>query len=154
VTVLTGPVFDDQTDWLWTRGRADMQGFKAPRKYWKLVMRVDNGRLQATALVADQSPLVDYLPEMLDVGGEEAQRIAFDKVAKYQVSIPELERLTDLDFGNKVRTADTFVAPGPGSNENRVEKIEDVSLGRRGGRARKHARRRASGRSKRPSRSR
>ena len=35
VSVFTGPVFDDAHDFKWDRGRVDMKGFKAPRKFWK-----------------------------------------------------------------------------------------------------------------------
>jgi endonuclease G len=131
VTVFTGPVFDDRHDFSWSRGRADMKGFKVPRKFWKVVLRVDKGRLHATALLADQSPLIDHLPEMVELGDEEARRIAFEKVAKYQVRIAELERQTGLDFGNLVRAVDTFVAGGRGPAMRRVEKLQDVSMDRR-----------------------
>ena len=91
VSVFTGPVFDDTRDFAWDRGRRDMRGFKVPRKFWKVVLRIDKGRLHATALVADQSPLIDFrLPEMLALSMEEARGFSFDKVAKYKSASPNL----------------------------------------------------------------
>jgi endonuclease G, mitochondrial len=131
VSVFTGPVFDDAHDFKWDRGRADMKGFKAPRKFWKVVLRIEKGRLHATALVADQSPLIDFrLPEMLELSLDEATRFSFDKVAKYQVSIMELQRQTGLDFGAGVRAADTFAPERAGAVEKRVVNIEEVSIER------------------------
>jgi endonuclease G, mitochondrial len=129
VSVFTGPVLDDAHDFAWDRGRTDMKGFKAPRKYWKLVLRVDQGKLHATSLVADQSPLIDFkLPEALEPGGEELKHFAFDKVKKFQTSIAKLETLTGLDFGAHVRAADTFVPDAGGGNEKRVVNVEELSI--------------------------
>jgi endonuclease G len=129
VTVFTGPIFDDDNDFPWSRGRDDLKGFKAPREFWKLVLRVEGGALHATALVADQSPLIDFLPEMLEVSGEEARRIAFDKVAKYQVSVAELANRTKLDFGSAVRGADTFAGGGERAKSKRVSEFSDLIVG-------------------------
>ena len=131
VTVFTGPIFDDMNDYPWSRGRAGMGGFRAPREYWKLVVRVEDGRLHATALVADQSPLIDYLPELLEVGDEEARRISFEKVAKYHVSVSELSRRTGLDFGTAVAAADTFPVGGRGAERRlrRVDNLDEIPLG-------------------------
>lgn len=136
VTVFTGPVFTDG-DMPWTRGRDDMEGFKAPRKFWKVVLRRDRGVLSATALLADQTPLIDYIPEMLESTGAEADRIAFEKVAKYQVSIRKLEKLTGLSFGEDVVAADT----SGGGEVREVESVDDVRLARKGSRARVGAKR-------------
>jgi endonuclease G, mitochondrial len=131
VIVFTGPVFDDERDFPWSRGRDDMKAFKAPRQFWKVVVRRNDGALHATALLADQSPLIDHLPEMLELEGAEAARISFDKVAKYHVSIKELEHLTGLDFGQAVNAADTF-----GGNEGRrsLQSFNDFALAEVGAR--------------------
>jgi endonuclease G, mitochondrial len=126
---LHGPVLDDQHDFPWERKKTEMKGFKAPRKFWKLVVRVDQGKLHATSLVADQSPLIDFkLPEALEPGGEELKHFAFDKVKKFQTSIAKLETLTGLDFGAHVRAADTFVPDAGGGNEKRVVNVEELSI--------------------------
>lgn len=127
VTVFTGPILgDDDEDW--DRGRPDMAGFKIPAEYWKLVLRVEDGKLRATALIADQSPLIDHLPELLDLDEAEVRRVSFDKVAKYHVSVEELERRTGLKFGRSVVDADTFVARNGESRARAVESLAEISL--------------------------
>ena len=106
VTVFTGPIFDDQYDMPWDRGMPELQGFKAPREFWKIVVRVENGRLRATALLADQAPLIDYVPEAV-LSDAEVARVSFEKVRKYHVSVAEVETRTSIDFGEAVREADT-----------------------------------------------
>ena len=106
MSVFTGPIFDDENDIPWDRGMLEMAGFKAPREYWKIVLRVEDGRLQATALSIDQTPLIDYVPETA-LSEAALARVSFEKVKRYHVSIAELERRTALDFGAKVRGADT-----------------------------------------------
>jgi DNA/RNA non-specific endonuclease len=114
----------------------DMKGFKAPREFWKVVLRVESGRLHATALVADQTPLIDYVPELLELTGEETWRVEFAKIAKYQVSIRELESRTGLDFGRDVRGADTYRRGRNGAAGRRaLENVQDISFDRRAGRA-------------------
>ncbi len=130
VSVFTGPIFDDDKDFDWDRGRADMKGFKAPREFWKLVLRVDGGELQATALVADQAPLIDYLPEFIMRGEAAIQALPYEKVAHYHVSLAELERRTGLDFGTAVGNADTFVPRGRGEARRlrHVESLDEIPL--------------------------
>ncbi len=125
VCVFTGPVFDDENDCDWDRGRPDMKGFKAPREFWKLILRVENKALHATALVIDQSPLIDYLPEAVR-RGEVIERLPYEKIAKYHASLAELESRTRLDFGKEVRAADTYVPTGRGE-KRRLRKVEDIS---------------------------
>jgi endonuclease G len=133
VSVFTGCVFNEKDDWPWDRGRSDMKGFKAPREFWKLVLRVDGGQLHATALVADQAPLIDYLPEFIMRGEAATQALPYEKVAKYHYSVAELESRTGLDFGDNVRKADTFVGRGSGEGRRfrRVESLEDLTLTRK-----------------------
>lgn len=118
VSVFTGPAFDDN-DYPWDRGRPDMRGFLAPRKFWKLVLRVEDGALQATALIADQSPLIDVLPEAIRRGEALTAPLPYDKVKKYHYSIEDLRKLTGLDFGAKIAEADTYPSSG-GSHEVRT----------------------------------
>jgi endonuclease G len=114
---------DDEHDFPWGHGRTDMKGFKAPRKFWKLVLRVEQRKLHATSLVADQSPLIDFkLPEALEPGGEEL-------------------KLTGLDFGAHVRAADTFAPDHGGGNEKRVVNVEELSISLPAGRRKRPAKR-------------
>jgi endonuclease G len=132
VSVFTGPVFDDKKDYLWSRGRDDMKGFRAPREYWKIVLRVEQSRLAATALLIDQSPLIDFLPEMMELPAAEATRVAFEKVKRYHCSVAEIERRTGLDFGNAVRKADTFRGKPNAGDARLVENVGDVEIGPKG----------------------
>ena len=132
VSVFTGPIFDEDNDFDWDRGRPDMKGFKAPREFWKLIMRIDDGALQATALVADQAPLIDYLPEFIMRGEAAIKALPYEKVAKYHVSIAELERRTGLAFGDAVGKADTFVPKGNGEARRlrRVDTVDEITVTR------------------------
>jgi endonuclease G, mitochondrial len=130
VSVFTGPIFDDDKDFDWDRGRPDMKGFKAPREFWKLILRIDDGALQATALIADQAPLIDYLPEFIMRGEAAVQPLPYNKVAHYHYSVEELEKRTGFDFGDAVRKADTFVPEGRGEGRRlrRVESLDEITL--------------------------
>ena len=122
VTVFTGPIFDEENDFAWSRGDPDMEAFKVPREYWKVVVRVEDGELRATALCADQSPLIDYLPEA-DISEAELKRISFDKVRRYQISITELETRTSINFGKTIREADTRA----GGERREVRTLSEVT---------------------------
>jgi endonuclease G len=139
VSVFTGPIFDDDKDFDWDRGRPDMKGFKAPREFWKLILRVDGGELQATALIADQAPLIDYLPEFIMRGEAAVQPLPYNKVAHYHYSVEELEKRTGLDFGDAVRKADTFVPEGRGEGRRlrQVESLDEITLTRPKARAKR-----------------
>ncbi|MBK9384671.1 MAG: DNA/RNA non-specific endonuclease [Planctomycetes bacterium] len=97
VCVFTGPVFasDDPA----YRDEV-FRGFRVPQRFWKLVVWEDAGTLAALALVADQSPLLRELPE----GGERLDEV--EPVEEFLSVVPEIERLTGLDFGSAVRDAD------------------------------------------------
>lgn len=127
VSVFTGPIFDDQNDYPWSRGRGDMRGFKAPREFWKLVLRVEQGQLKATALIADQAPLIDVLPEALfDTSAEDLAGFAYSKVARYHVAVELLQDRTGLVFEKQVIDADTFRGPRNGSRERLVTSVDEV----------------------------
>jgi endonuclease G, mitochondrial len=127
VTVFTGPVFDDRYDIPWDRGNAGMKGFKAPREYWKLIVRREQGQLRATALIANQTPLIDYVPER-SVTDAELKRVSFSAVKAYHHSVQELERRTGLDFGVRVRDADTH-AGGEGRLVRSIEEVLGAAAG-------------------------
>jgi endonuclease G len=122
VTVFTGPIFDDQHDIPWDRGMPGMQGFKAPREFWKVILRIENGVLRATALSADQTPLIDYVPE-ISMSDAELRRVSFSKVKRYHVSVVEIEQRTAIDFGAAVRAADTH----PGGERREVHSLNDLT---------------------------
>ena len=80
VSVFTGPIFDDEEDFDWDRGREDMEGFKAPREFWKLILRIEDGACRRRPWLADQAPLIDYLPEFIRRGEAASRGIPFGKV--------------------------------------------------------------------------
>jgi endonuclease G, mitochondrial len=121
VTVFTGPIFDDRFDIPWDRGMVGLQGFKAPREFWKVILRVENGVLRATALSADQAPLIDYAPEAAMTDAE-LRRVSFEKVRRYHVSLGEIERRTAIDFGDAVRAADTH----DGGERREIRTLDDL----------------------------
>ena len=80
VTVFTGPIFQDDDP--------EYRGVLLPRQYWKVVAVVSDGRKPATAYMISQSELLEHL-----------RAFGFGRYKTYQVSIDQIERLTDLDFG-------------------------------------------------------
>jgi len=93
VTVFTGPVFaDDDPDYRYVN---------VPLRFWKIVARVERGKLLATALLADQSDRLTRLPERMSEGFDD-----LSKVKSFQTSVAEIEQLTGLDFA--LRDHDTF----------------------------------------------
>jgi endonuclease G len=83
VSVFTGPIF---------RPRDPKRGYvRVPLQYWKVVVRVEEGDLRATAVVADQSGLMRGRSENLGPLPV--------LVETRQVRVDDLERVTGLSFG-------------------------------------------------------
>ncbi|HEX2023731.1 MAG TPA: DNA/RNA non-specific endonuclease [Acidimicrobiales bacterium] len=88
VNVFTGPVFGESDP--------EFRGIRVPRAFWKLLVRLEDGKLRCTAFRADQGTL-------LDAGLAGSQPEAFSdlgKVALFQVGVSQVERETGLGFGN------------------------------------------------------
>ena len=81
VSLFTGPVFkkDDPA----------YRDVLIPREYWKVVAVVSEGRPSATAYLISQAELLHNL-----------RAFGFGKYKTYQVSIGQIEQMTDLCFGN------------------------------------------------------
>lgn len=95
VSVFTGPIFGTKDPKL---------GYvRVPLRYWKIVVRVEDGRLLATAAVADQTELVKGGAER--IGAEDLPRMP-QLVKVKQVTVAKIEALTGIDFG-KLRNFDT-----------------------------------------------
>lgn len=82
VSVFTGPVF-----------RADDKPYRTariPREFWKLAVLVDDqtGQLSATAYLLSQAGMIEDL------------EFVFGPFRTYQISVVQLQILTDFDFGN------------------------------------------------------
>lgn len=121
--LFNGPVFLSNDP-----GYRDIQ---VPRKFWKVLARMEAGQLLASAFIADQSEMLTRIPErlMADRFGERFSNLG--EVAHFQTTVAEIENLTGLDFG-RLRDADTF---RPGRNERtggemrRVHSLSDLQLG-------------------------
>ncbi|GKS59889.1 endonuclease [Nitrospira sp.] len=81
VSVFSGPVFKDDDP--------TYRDVLIPREYWKVVAVVSEGRPSATAYMISQADLLENL-----------RAFGFGKYKTYQVSIGQIEQMTDLRFGD------------------------------------------------------
>jgi endonuclease G len=101
ISVFAGPVFDDVHDPVYRFGA------KVPMRFWKLAMWSDGTQLRSIALLADQSKLIEVMPEAFVDENELA------RVTEFLTTVVELEHLTKLDFGKAVRDGDVRAGLGP-----------------------------------------
>ncbi|WP_432240902.1 DNA/RNA non-specific endonuclease [Herbaspirillum robiniae] len=97
ICVFQGPVFNDQVD-LWAD---DVQ---IPSAFFKIVVWKGKEGLKAVGLLADQSKLLSEARHSLGA----PQDLPSVDVNHWRVGIADIERMTGLDFGAKVRGADTI----------------------------------------------
>jgi endonuclease G, mitochondrial len=116
ISVFTGPVLaDDDPHW---------RGVQIPRRFWKIIVRVDHGVTLAIALMADQS---DFIKELPDEHAESAAE-AWDDVTKVRTflsTVAEIEAATALDFGS---LRDHDVTPGPEARRRAIQSFSDIQL--------------------------
>jgi endonuclease G len=97
VTVITGPVFRDD-DPIYEDGT--FGDIALPRRFWKVVARVEDGTPKVFAVLADQSEVMD----LLIAAGREAREAFFDwptKLSRELIStVEEIEALSGLDLGS------------------------------------------------------
>jgi endonuclease G len=100
ISVLAGPIFaDDDPEYRF--------GSKVPMRFWKIAVWNDGSMLRSIALIADQRPVLQVMPEHLAAGEE-----AFDdeeelaRVSEFLATVDEVEAATGLDFGEAVRSGD------------------------------------------------
>jgi len=120
VCVFTGPVLaEDDPEW-----RADVvAGFRVPMRFWKIVAWAAGGKLHATAMIADQRPVLTKLPERAEVYAD------VSRVADFLSTVAEIESLTGLDFGDALRRADINRGGGESKGETRsriVRSFEEI----------------------------
>lgn len=115
VTVFSGCVFRDDDP--------HKSYIQVPREFWKVIVRVEDGELLATGIVADQSDLI---------GAQEGLAPMPDKLpAEYQQSIEDIENLTGLTFGN-LREHDTFAGGSEGTeSKRRINSFEDIQISKK-----------------------
>lgn len=123
VTVFTGPVFRDDDPTFDT--------IQVPKEFWKVVVRVEEDELLATAILADQSDLLEQQEAFRESAGAEDLPDFPDKLPdEYQVTIAEIEELTGLDFG-PLRDHDTFAGGSEGlASRRKLESFQDISIDR------------------------
>jgi endonuclease G, mitochondrial len=99
VTVITGPVFDENNP---IYDDEEFGSIALPRQFWKIVARVENGKPIVFAILADQSEAMD----LLLAGRRESREALWDWPARlskdYISTVAEIAALTKLDFGNLV----------------------------------------------------
>ncbi len=118
--VFQGPVFNDQVD-LWA------DEVQIPSAFFKIVVWEGKQGLKAVGLLADQSALLSESRHSL---GAPHELPAVD-VNHWRVAIPDLERMTGLDFGTEVRAADTIAdgkQPQVGEARLRITAFEQIRL--------------------------
>jgi len=100
VTVFTGPVLNDATDPIYRND--DFPGFRVPMLFWKVAVWLEDGTLSALALLADQDPVIQEMPEFAESIGDT------EPVERFVSTVEEIEQLTGLKFGKDVEGADLF----------------------------------------------
>jgi endonuclease G, mitochondrial len=95
--VFQGPIFDDDID----RMAGDIQ---IPSAFFKVVIWIGPSGLKAVGLVADQGALLDESRRALGKPTD----VPFVNVNHWRVAITAIEKRCGLDFGAKVRNADTI----------------------------------------------
>ncbi len=99
VNVFAGPVFDDETDPEYRFGA------RVPMRFWKIAIWNDGTSLRSIALLADQRPVLEVMPEALGPEAfEDDEELA--RVSEFLSTVREIEALTHLDFGAGVRGGD------------------------------------------------
>ena len=121
VTVFCGPVLRDDDP--------KFDYILVPREFWKVIVRVEDGELLATAILADQSDLLGGGESAS--GAEDLPPFPTHLPKDYQVTIAEIEELTGLDFGT-LREHDTFT-DGSESISGRhprqlIDKLDEIQI--------------------------
>jgi endonuclease G len=101
ISVFQGPIFNDKID-LWSD---DVQ---IPSSFFKVIVWKGKGGLKSVGLVVDQLALLSESRRSL---GQPRAAATVD-VMQWRVAIPAIEQRTGLDFGDRVRKADTIAQPG------------------------------------------
>jgi len=115
VSVFTGPVFG--------KDDPEYRYIKVPMAFWKILARVEGGKLRATALLADQTGRITRLPERVSEGFDD-----LGEIAQYQTSVTEIEKLSGLDFG-PLKAADSWKAgPEAIGGMRRLRRMEDIRV--------------------------
>ena len=100
ISVFAGPIFaEDDPEYRF--------GAKVPMRFWKIAVWNDGGVLRSIALIADQRPVLEVMPERIAEGREafgDDEELA--RVSEFLATVAEVEAATGLDFGEAVRDGD------------------------------------------------
>jgi endonuclease G len=100
ISVFAGPIFAE-SDPIYRFNS------KVPMRFWKIVAWADNGDLRSIALLADQKPLLQVMPEAIGAGAENfVDEPELARVSEFLSTVEEIQDLTGLDFGQALREAD------------------------------------------------
>ncbi len=109
VTVITGPVFDDENDPVYEDDEFGPVQF--PSRFWKIVARVEDGTPKVFAVLADQSVVMERLFSVWRSQREAAFDWPTNLNEEYRSTVAEIASLTGLDFGDLVNY-DVFAGAG------------------------------------------
>ena len=120
VCVFTGPVF--------ARNDVRYRDVRVPAQFFKVIARVEDGELKATAFLASQAELLVDIPER--IAGIVAEDFSdTSKVREYLTTVAEVEEITGLDFG-ELRHHDTHRPESITANVQPLTSLE-MALGKR-----------------------
>jgi endonuclease G len=118
-SVFTGPVFRDDDPIIVTPGDVRVQ---LPLQFWKVVVCVnDDDQLAASAFLISQE-------EIVNAWLEKQEFPVTDDVKPFQVSVAEIEQLTDLSFGELAQHDTMGGGTESTTGRNRIESLDDIVL--------------------------
>jgi endonuclease G len=118
-SVFTGPVFADDDPIVVTPKDVRVQ---VPMKFWKVVVCVnDQDQLAASAFLISQEDIVNAWLEKQEFP-------VTDDVKPFQVSIAEIEELTDLSFGELTQCDTMDDGTESTASRHRIESLDDIVI--------------------------
>lgn len=128
-TVINGPVFDGPDAAEGTLPRASdpphkdptFGGVKIPKYFWKILVTARSGKLAAAAFVMSQKDQIMQIDRIQEA--DILEKLSQAQVKVFQVSLPDLTRMTGLDFG-PLGAADTHEATAVGPRL--IESYDDI----------------------------
>ncbi|WP_199257411.1 DNA/RNA non-specific endonuclease [Paracoccus binzhouensis] len=99
ISVFAGPIFDDAADPVYRFGA------RVPMRFWKIAVWNDGTALRAIALIADQRPVLEVMPEAIGAEAfQDEEELA--RVSEFLSTVREVEALTHLEFPAALRDGD------------------------------------------------
>ncbi|WP_421857104.1 DNA/RNA non-specific endonuclease [Oricola sp.] len=127
ISVFAGPIFGSSDP---RSKRSGLEEIGIPLGFWKVIASI--GRTRRGRMELHSQAFVMWQWDMF--GEADLELIFGDRFETYQLAVSDLERLTGLDFSERVRDADTYEKPPEAETG-----IESVAGGRPGPRVRLEA---------------